>query len=217
MITNSRHKIHMAIASLGIILAGCNSSSTIERGTPSFFLNERGEISATDIDLEKASPVKYFFTHEPYIHPNAIKLLVDYGGVTEVPCDLFSNTPFGFNFYNEEKTVEASDTEDGITTRFEYRLLGTSPSGIHILHCRAHSGGSEILDYILFLSFQSDKRFEALSETNFKIATGTCLKNLGVLCLGDRYDGEVKYTDNILSIDPDERDVNTKGMIMNIK
>lgn len=230
MITNLRSKMLVAmLASCGIVLSGCNSTSIIGKDAPAFFLNERGEISATDIDLKKTSPIKYSFTHEPYIHPKIIQELsccladsrqtitaIDLEGAMK--SNRFCEEVYVREFDGKKMVGYKEDAKTGAS--FEYEYIGTSPSGIHILECSDCGGGSSIFRHIVFLSFQSDNQLEETSKANFKIVSRTCLRKLGEVSLGDRYDGKIKYANNILNIGIDKSPWKfgpAKEIILNIK
>ncbi len=98
---------------------------------------------------------------------------------------------------NLGRTGEEYSREDGVAGLrhpellgngfFEYRRLGMSSTGVHVLEVFACTGGSGVFKSLLFVRLERDRlRDEHAPKVR------TILRSMGSVTLGDRDDGEIK-------------------------
>lgn len=147
---------------------------------------------------------------EPFVPPQIVEEL--YGWMSDggylttainlydaVGSDRFSPSAYAdmyaFGFYKdkEEAVVEGSEIRIG-DSFFKYWHIGTTSSGVHIVGV-AEGGGSGTFMEFLFLVFENDRTLYREPLINLKIV-GRC-------GIGDRYSGDISFTNNVLTIPPD--------------
>jgi len=153
----------------------------------------------------------YSFIREEYIHPLIVRELLGWisdPGEPVVAVDLSqanrSNRFFGefsVHEHGPRPLLEWKGTEGEF---FTYSLIATSPSGVHMGECYDCGGGSGIFGRVSFLAFDSARSLDVNDSGNLFTRERILLKALGSIGLGDRYAGEIKYSNGLLIIGPDE-------------
>lgn len=187
-----------------------------------FFSNPKAEAHKKDIILSlKVSDrdvgkywdhLKYSFFRDELIHPKIIEdlqgSLADTG--EQVVAVNLLDSQDSNRYYGEIKirSIENSNYpyvywEDGKES-FGYLYIGTSSSGIHVLETSEWGGGSGIFRNLMFLVLETDESIkydydQDILEKRQRIN----LKTLGLLALGDRYEGELTLNNGILKIGKD--------------
>jgi hypothetical protein len=87
---------------------------------------------------------------------------------------------------------------------FGYEYLGTSESGIHVVHTYDQTGGSAIFHWILLLQIEEGSVLIYENESNVKTEKTPGLKLVGRLSLGDRYVGNVSMGRGVIHISKDD-------------
>ena len=91
---------------------------------------------------------------------------------------------------------------------FTYTHIATSSSGIEMIRCSDWGGGSGVFDNIGLFYLEQDRAVEyvgkrAAQPKRVLTRERAIIKTLGSIPLGDRYDGEITYSDGVLSVGPD--------------
>jgi hypothetical protein len=158
--------------------------------------------------------LKYAFDRPEYVHPRIVHELAGWisdSSETVTSIDLTaaneSNRFFGDVrqlTIGDAKWVRHDERDGG--GWFAYRYVGTSPSGIHVLHCRESTGGSGVFNTVMFLVLGGEDALMQTAATPDGLAVRQRLTvtTLGTLPLGDRYEGEVTYDQDVLTIGADE-------------
>jgi hypothetical protein len=151
----------------------------------------------------------YSFDQDVFVHPLIVRELLRWVSdplETVVAVDLTSandsNRFFG-EFLRTTRDgrpwIEWTGNDD---EWFAYAPVATSPSGIHMVRCYNCTGGTGVFGSLGLFSFEHDV---ALGLGNAGAArTRLLLKTLGSITLGDRYFGEIVYSNGTLAIGPDE-------------
>ncbi|WP_444890990.1 hypothetical protein [Microbulbifer sp. DLAB2-AA] len=101
----------------------------------------------------------------------------------------------------ERKYIEVSSDDD--RELFGYEYLGTSESGIHVIHAYYSTSGSATFHWLLLLQIEESSILEYEDKTPEKKTTPV-LKLVGRISLGDRYNGSVAMERGIIRISKDE-------------
>ncbi|WP_049629080.1 hypothetical protein [Cellvibrio sp. pealriver] len=153
----------------------------------------------------------YSFQHQPLINPLLLKDLVGWvsdGGRQIASIDIAgsnsSNRYFGKVFVREtEGRVFVEVQAEGLDA-FGYEYLGTSESGIHVVHAYDQTGGSAIFHWILLLQIEESSVLMYEHESNVKTEKTPVLKLVGRIGLGDRYVGNVSMERGVIHISKDD-------------
>jgi len=161
---------------------------------------------------------RYSFTREEFVHPRIIEELAGWISdprETVVSVDLGSANRSN-RFYGEiEITSDAvgplvvhhdqPEKPFGRRPYFGYRHIGTSRSGIHVLHTTSGGGGTGHFNCLCFLVFQRDRGISLEGgDLNVAARERILIKTLGSIPLGDRYIGDIRFEDGLLSVGPDQ-------------
>lgn len=162
-------------------------------------------------DLSKSwKHLKYSFFREEFINPLIINDLI--GWLSDTGQQIVSVNIDKSNKSNryfgeiETKTIdggvviEATDGEESFT----YHYIGTSNSGIHILHTTYSGGGSGVFHTIALVTIEQDSGINFENDTLIKTSR-LLLRIIGSIGIGDRYGGKISYKNNILSIGIDKK------------
>ncbi|MDP2178494.1 hypothetical protein [Methylicorpusculum sp.] len=154
----------------------------------------------------------YSFQHQTLINPLLLKDLVGWisdSGRQIASIDIAgsnsSNRYFGEVLVQEIKGrifVEVQEEEGRETFGYEY--LGTSESGIHVLHAYDRTGGSATFHWILLLQIEESSVLVYEDESAVKTEKTPVLKLVGRLSLGDRYIGNVSVERGVIHISKDD-------------
>ncbi|WP_444926897.1 hypothetical protein ACJJI4_02195 [Microbulbifer sp. TRSA002] len=153
----------------------------------------------------------YSFQKETLINPLLLKDLVGWlsdSGRQIVSIDIAgansSNRYFGEiaeRVSEERKFIEVSSEDN--RELFGYEYLGTSESGIHVVHAYDSTGGSATFHWLLLLQIEESGILEYEDKTPKKKTTPV-LKLVGRISLGDRYNGSVIMERGVIRISKDE-------------
>ena len=153
--------------------------------------------------------LKFSFIRKDFIHPKIIEDLQ--GWISDIGEQIVSINLLdsqSSNRYFEKINLEKPQKGHPIVSyksdhsNYGYVYIGTSESGINILRTISSGDGSGIFNYIIFLTFEKDECVNFVdSETTKKVRIN--IKTLGLLSLGDRYDGDIKFEKGILVIGKD--------------
>lgn len=153
--------------------------------------------------------VKYSFVNDELINPLIVQELIGWMSdpaptITQVDLEVANQSN---RFHGEFSTKKVDGKlwvyyEKDDRSFFYYRLVGISPSGIHILECAEGGGGSGVFNSIVFLRFAKDEFLDVFKyegKTNQRLL----LNIIGSAPLGDRYRGNVSYSEGKLFIGED--------------
>ena len=153
---------------------------------------------------------QYSFVRKKLIHPLIVRELL--GCISDrretiVSVDLKSANRSN-RFYGDFSVNRRNDRlwvkwEDGDREFFEYSHIATSPTGVEIVECYDCSGGSGVFGSIGLFCLEYDRALEVDRKQNLSTCERVVLKNLGSVCLGDRYKGKITYKDERLIVGPD--------------
>jgi HNH endonuclease len=158
---------------------------------------------------DAADDIRYSLEREEFIHPLIVRELLGWLSdrtATVVAVDLTSanrsNHFFGkFNHgVRNGRTWVKWSGENGES--FSYVYIATSPSGIRMVECHDCTGGTGIFGRVALFSLERDQSIEQDVE-RVSSRPRILLKTLGSIGLGDRYDGEITYSNGFLNIGPD--------------
>ena len=150
-------------------------------------------------DLESA---KYSFVDSEFINPRILEDLI--GWLSDTGDQIVSINVADSNRSNRYfGDITHQQTENGfprVTSSydegwFSYQYLGRSFSGIHILQTWSNGGGSGIFCNIVFVTLSLDSAF-VYDKKNTRFV----IKLVGLLPLGDRYEGSISYKFGFLTI-----------------
>lgn len=152
--------------------------------------------------------LRYSFTREEFINPLIVSELqgnlADTGhSVTSIDLVEANQSNRFFCELNIEmqdgsKIVAAVEGEE----RFAYSYVGTSKSGIHIVHTSYSGGGSGNFHNILLLTISSRNGI-VFDEGKLGEKERVVLSIIGCIPLGDRYCGDVNFDGKYLVVEPD--------------
>ncbi|MBK9467228.1 MAG: hypothetical protein IPO20_04495 [Gammaproteobacteria bacterium] len=174
-------------------------------------------VNRRSMHIENPDPVskawrhlRYSFLRDEFINPGIIeelKGLISDPGSPTVAIDLVqgnrSNRFFcDISVDHSGQFPTVSYSRDG--EFFSYTYVGTSDSGIHMLHTVENGGGSGVFHGIAFVTLSSGASVEygngALSMSDRVVIT-----IIGYIGLGDRYNGAVAYRKGKLTIGVDKQ------------
>lgn len=150
----------------------------------------------------------YSFQHEKYIHPLLIKELS--GNISDkgrqvvsldIPGSNCSNKYFGEISSSDENERKLVEVKNSIEV-FGYEYLGTSESGIHVIHAYDKTAGTATFHWILLLQIEECCFLEYHENNPLKVISPV-LKLVGRLDLGDRYCGRILMERGIIRISED--------------
>ncbi len=149
---------------------------------------------------------KYSFTSREYINPRIIEDLVGWisDSGNQIAAINITNSNKSNRYYGE------ISVDDGIgqfpivkvsngREVFSYQYIGQSFTGIHLLLTTSSGGGSGIFCNIVLVTISLDKLID-FSYENKKKNERVLIKLAGVVPLGDRYEGKIKYNFGVLRI-----------------
>jgi hypothetical protein len=152
----------------------------------------------------------YSFLREEYIHPKIIKDLIGWisdTGQQIVSINLSdsnkSNRYFGqvtIREFNEKVFIECDDN----TEKFSYEYLGTSESGVHVLHTVDYGKGSGCFHYLVFVVLEQDEGIQYEEDDKPKLVNRPLIRMIGRICLGDRYEGKVIFDKGVIRVRKDK-------------
>jgi len=193
------------IASIGLFL----SNPKTEADEKDIILS----LKVSDRDVGKYwNHLIYSFFRDELIHPKIIQdlqgSLAD-AGEQVVAVNLLDSQDSN-RYFGEIKirSIEKSNypyvySEDGKES-FGYNYIGTSSSGIHVLRTSECGGGSGIFMSLMFLVLETDESIKYdYDQDILNKRQRINLKTLGLLSLGDRYEGEITLKNGILKIGED--------------
>ncbi len=167
---------------------------------------------------------KYSFVHPPFVHPLIVRDLIGWisdtgfqidsinlldaqnsnryhGEIDTTDTDKIAGSPWVYSFDG----VDNGKYGFGRTPFIAYKYLGTTESGLDVIHAKDSGGGSAIFHWILFLSVKADYGFEYSSlKRNQKgkfmakpeIKKRELVRVIGRLSLGDRWEGSINVVGN---------------------
>lgn len=103
--------------------------------------------------------------------------------------------------FEERKYIEVHDENDREVFGYEY--LGTSESGIHVVHAYDSTSGSATFHCLLLLQIEESGVLEYEDEPP-ELEVTPVLKLVGRVSLGDRYNAGVVMERGIIRISKDE-------------
>lgn len=176
---------------------------------------EKIKVGRRSIKINSKDPIaknwrhlRYSFTREDFINPLIVSELqgnlADTGHpVTSIDLvEANRSNRFNCDLKIEEqggsKIVTAFDGEE----RFTYSYVGTSKSGIHIVHTSYSGGGSGNFHNILMLTISS-KNGVVFEEGKLGEKERVVLSIIGCIPLGDRYCGDISLSGKYLIVGAD--------------
>ncbi len=149
---------------------------------------------------------KYSFINSEFVNPRIIEDLIGWlsdSGAQIVAINVSesnkSNRYIGdieINDTGNDYPVVTSTYDHG---RFSYKYLGTSFTGMHLLQTWSNGGGSGVFCNIVLVTLSMDSAFEQNLNGGEKI-NRFVIKLIGVIPLGDRYQGDPSYKFGLLTI-----------------
>jgi hypothetical protein len=153
----------------------------------------------------------YSFQHRPLINPLLLKDLVGWisdNGRQIASIDIAgsnsSNRYFGEVLVRETEGKLFVEVQGEGLDGFGYEYLGTSESGIHVVHAYDQTSGSATFHWILLLQIEESSVLMYEHESNVKTEKTPVLKLVGKLSLGDRYVGSVTMERGVIHISKDD-------------
>ena len=153
----------------------------------------------------------YSFQSQTLINPLLLKDLVGWisdSGRQIVSIDISgsnsSNRYFGevlVREFERKRFVEVLDEDSREVFGYEY--LGTSESGVHVVHAYDRTSGSATFHWVLLLQIEESSVLE-YEDSNPKKERTPVLKLVGRLSLGDRYSGNVSMERGVICISKDD-------------
>lgn len=152
--------------------------------------------------------LSYSFCRDEYIHPTIIKDLIGWisdTGQQVVAINLAdsnnSNRYHGDVQIREFEGKEFVEWSEGQES-FSYEYLGTSESGIHVLHAVDCDGGSGRFHYLVLVVLELGT---GLEYDDFPtLVEQPLIRMVGRISLGDRYGGRTKFERGVIRISKDE-------------
>ena len=93
--------------------------------------------------------------------------------------------------------------EEEYREAFGYEYLGTSESGIHVVHAYDRTGGVATFHWLLLLQIEKESSVLEYEDKNPIVERTPVLKLVGSFSLGDRYRGNVSMDRGIIRISKD--------------
>jgi hypothetical protein len=160
--------------------------------------------------------VPYSFFQEEFVHPRIVEELVGWisdSHGTVVSIDVSSANKSN-RFYGEVRVIRESSapwveheydkgSPLGRKPYFRYKHLGTSCSGVHILHTMWGGGGTGHFNNLCLVTFEIDSGLSHEHGT-LKNRERILLKTFGTISIGDRYYGLIELKGNVLTVGKDE-------------
>ena len=150
---------------------------------------------------------RFSFHEEEYVHPRIVQELLGWisdSGSTIVGVNL-DTTNKSNRFYGDASVARRGNI-DWVSwgkerESFTYRHVATTPSGVEILECHDWSGGSSVFGTVGLFCIERD-RASSLRKGRPSSSDRHVLKILGQFALGDRYQGDISYSNGVLSVGP---------------
>lgn len=144
---------------------------------------------------------KYSFVDNEFINPLILEDLC--GWLSDTGDQVVAVSLTGSNKSNRyfgEVECTVSKLYPVVTAgSFSYQYLGCSYSGVHLLRTWSCSTGSGIFSSILMVTIADDSAIEYKSGSFNKVER-IILKKVGMIPLGDRYEGHVRYRFGLLHV-----------------
>lgn len=208
-----------------------NSKSTtnITHGNSSHIISNPGDVSIITNNIEKSfglggssfeiskywEHLKFSFHRDEYVHPLIIKELIGLISDSDhavVAIDLSKSNDsnrFHGDYHvlsmeggNWIRWIEPEPWKNFRPEALFYKYVGTSKSGIHIIHCRQSTGGTAVFNFLLLLALEADTSFFQIGK-NYELRSRVLIKVLGSISLGDRYEGSITFANDTLRIGED--------------
>jgi hypothetical protein len=139
--------------------------------------------------------LRFSFYEENFVHPLIVKDLL--GWISDTGEQVISINLLDANKSNRyHGDFEASDATPPVVTwngeheSFSYRYVGTSRSGVHILHVADWGGGSGIFHSLMLVTLEEDEGIE-YRDGHLANKHRVLITHLGLL--GDKFAGRVHY------------------------
>jgi len=164
--------------------------------------------------------LKYSFEREDFVHPLILRELIGWisdSGSTIVAVDI-GRANRSNRFYGEYSVGQPKDGarivqwngDDQVLEHlkregqwFRYSLIAISSSGIHMVDCRDSGGGTGVFGTVGLFTFERDSCLRPGDDGSLHVENRILLKIIGVINLGDRYDGAIVYRNGTLVVGPD--------------
>lgn len=149
--------------------------------------------------IKNIKEIEYSFIKEKYITPLIIKDLE--GWLSDVGTEIISiniSSSNESNRYFGKISVKANQNSNPIVTAesdegtFSYQYLGCSFSGKHLIRTWDWGGGSGVFESIMLVTMHRDY-IHNYDIDNHIDELQLIVSKIGSICLGDRYDGTVKF------------------------
>ena len=150
--------------------------------------------------------IKYSFISSEYINPSILKDLS--GWISDTGDQVVSVNVTGSNSSNRyfgQVSAHGIKNEYPIVTfksdepTYSYQYIGCSFSGVHIVRTWSNSGGSGVFCSVLLVTLSNDTSLGFDDGKSVK-ADRLVIKKIGLLPLGDRYEGDLSYKFGTLTI-----------------
>jgi len=153
------------------------------------------------------SDYKYSFTNEKYINPKILEDLI--GWISDIGDQVVSINISESNnsnryFFDVSSSKKSSGKYPIVTAKekntiFSYQYIGCSFSGVHIIQTWSASDGVAVFCNILLVTVSNDSAIDFENEKYMKV-NRLVIKKVGLIPLGDRYNGKIRYRFGLLSI-----------------
>lgn len=167
-----------------------------------FSLTPRGKLIR---DLDTA---KFSFVSSDYINPRILDDLI--GCISDTGEQVVSVNLQSANesnrYFAEINVVESGAGYPLVKASFDggwvaYKYIGLSITGMHVVQVWSNYGGSGVFCNIVLVTLGLDSRLD-LSSGSSKKVVNYLLKLVGVIPLGEHYDGNISYNYGLLKIPP---------------
>lgn len=170
-------------------------------------------IRGGELPETRLSQFDHSFAEAPYIHPKIVETLTTWlsdTGDQVVAINLLDaqdsnryHGPIQVRSMGNKPPFVYTKTDDG---EFWYRQIGRTAEGLYVLHIVEHGGGSGVYNSVLVVTIEPDRGLECNWNERevLRKKNRLLLKKLGVISLGDRWNGEIRVEGSKLIIGKDE-------------
>ena len=157
--------------------------------------------------------LKYSFSRPEYVHPKIIDAL--HGAFADIDTsivhvDLISGNDSN-HFLGDVYVEDRANGETWVMSRGTsdidleeaycgYRYVGTSDSGIHVLHAEHCPGGTAVLESLLLVTLRTDQAIDLGFDDSPKLRSRVLLAHVGTIAIRRSVDREITFSNGRLAV-----------------